>query len=243
MYKSFISSIVLTFSLIFVSGCGVIDYYYLPPPEDTAQEIFESANYYMQDKNYLEAIKLYNKLKENYPFSPYTIEAELSLADAYFLDAEYIYATEAYKDFEALHPRDNKIPYVLYQIGMSQLRSFISIDRPTTDIQEAHEYFNRLVQTFPNSEYTTSAKEKMVECRRIMAEHELYIADVFWNMKKYGSAWKRYQFIADNFQETGEIAEHARNKAIASYNLFREAQSSEVRQKREGTWKNWFEWL
>lgn len=233
----------LTLSLVFVTGCGIIDYYNLPPPEDTAQELFESANTYMADKNYVDAIILYNKLKESYPFSPYSIEAELSLADAYYLDSEYNYATEAYKDYESLHPRDDNMPYVLYQIGMSRIKAFISIDRPTTDIQEGYAYFNRLVQTYPDSKYADQAEKQMLECRKIMAEHELYIADVFWNMKKYGSAWKRYQFIADNFKENVEVAAHARKKAIASYNLYRESQSSMTRQQREGSYKDWFEWL
>ena len=36
-----------------LSGCGIIDMIYLPPAEDTAQEIFEAANDAMADKNYV----------------------------------------------------------------------------------------------------------------------------------------------------------------------------------------------
>ena len=63
------------------SGCGIIDMIYLPPAEDTAQEIFEAANDAMADKNYVRAVELYNKLRDAYTFSPYTVDAELSLAD------------------------------------------------------------------------------------------------------------------------------------------------------------------
>lgn len=243
MYNSFIRSCVLAMSIFCLSGCGIIDHFYLPPPEDTAQELFETANDLMKEKNYVGAIERYNKLKDAYPFSPYTVDAELSLADAYFLDGEYTMATESYKDFEALHPRHDAIPYVLYQIGMSRLKSFVSIDRPTNELQEAYDYFNRLIQSYPDSQYVASAKENMLECRRLMAEHELYIADVFQHMKKYGPAWRRYTYVADNFKDVKSVAEHAQKKALTAYHSYRAEQADQLRQKREGSWKNWFRWL
>ena len=243
MRKSMLRSLVLALSLFTLSGCGIIDMVYLPPPEDTAQEIFEAGNEAMSEKNYVRAAEFYIKLRDTFPFSPYTLEAELALADCYFLDKEYILAAEAYKDFESMHPRHEAIPYVLYQTGMSLLGQFLSIDRATTEVQEAYDYFNRLQQTYPDTPYAKNATEKMAECRKIMAEHELYIADVFWHMGKYGPAWRRYEFIAENYADVPDVTDHAREKAQAAYLYYREEQADEQRQLREGTWKNWFKWL
>lgn len=232
------------FSLMFVlSGCGIIDMIYLPPSEDTAQEIYEAGNEAMSEKNYVRAVELYNKLRDLYPFSPYTIDAELSLGDAYFLDEDYELATESYKDFEALHPRNEAIPYVLYQTGMSLLKQFKSIDRATTELEEAYEYFDRVRQVYPNTPYAESALEHMHLCRKLIAEHELYIGDVFWNMGKYGPAWHRYEYIVDNFPDVPEVAEHAKEKSLAAYHRYRTEQAEEIRQQREGSWRDWFKWL
>ena len=243
MLKKLSRPLVLACCALWLSGCGIIDYFYLPPPEDTAQELFETANDYMAEKNYVAAAERYTKLRETYPFSPYAIDAELSLADCYFLDEEYAPAVEAYKDFESLHPRHKAVPYVLYQIGVARLKGFMSIDRPTNDLQEAHQYLDRLIKTFPNSEYDTAAKEMQMQIRKLMAEHELYIADVFWHMEKYGPAWRRYTYVVDNFSDVPEVAKHAANKSTAAYHQYRQEQAKEVRQKREGTWKKWFNWL
>ena len=243
MRKSLLRSLVLALSLFTLSGCGIIDMVYLPPPEDTAQEIFESGNEAMSEKNYVRAAELYIKLRDTFPFSPYTLEGELALADCYFLDKEYILAAESYKDFESMHPRHEAIPYVLYQTGMSLLGQFVSIDRATTEVQEAYDYFNRLQQTYPDTPYAKNATEKMAQCRKIMAEHELYIADVFWHMGKYGPAWRRYEFIAENYADVPDVTDHAREKAQAAYLYYREEQADVQRQQREGTWKNWFKWL
>lgn len=243
MRKSMLRSLVLALSLFTLSGCGIIDMVYLPPPEDTAQEIFESGNEAMSEKNYVRAAELYIKLRDTFPFSPYTLEGELALADCYFLDKEYILAAESYKDFESMHPRHEAIPYVLYQTGMSLLGQFVSIDRATTEVQEAYDYFNRLQQTYPDTPYAKNATEKMAQCRKIMAEHELYIADVFWHMGKYGPAWRRYEFIAENYADVPDVTDHAREKAQAAHLYYREEQADVQRQQREGTWKNWFKWL
>lgn len=236
-------SFLLAGCLCMLSACGIIDMIYLPPAEDTAQEIYEAANESMSEKNYVHAVELYNKLRDVYPFSPYTIDAELSLGDAYFLDEEYELAAETYKDFESLHPRNEAIPYVLYQTGMSLFKQFRSIDRATTELQEAYEYFDRVKQVYPNTPYAQSAEEHMHLCRKLIAEHELYIGDVFWNMGKYGPAWHRYSYVADNFSDVPEVAEHAREKSVAAYHRYREEEAENIRQRREGSWKDWFSWL
>lgn len=243
MAKKLLRCLLLVLCLGALSGCGIIDMFYLPPAEDTAQEIFEAANDAMSEKNYVRAVELYNKLRDTYPFSPYTIDAELSLGDAYFLDEEYDLAAETYKDFEALHPRHEAIPYVLYQTGMSLMKQFRSIDRATTELQEAYDCFNRLQQTYPDSPYSKGAEENMLNCRKLMAEHELYIADVFWHMGKYGPAWRRYEFIAEDFKDVPEVAEHAKEKSVAAYHNFRTEGANQIREKRQGSWKNWFTWL
>ena len=234
---------VLAMSLLLLSGCGVIDYFFLPPPEDTAQELYEGANDAMREKNYAQAAEYYQKLKDNYPFSPYTVEAELALGDAYYLDEKYTESADAYKEFESLHPRHEAIPYVLYQVGMSDLKMFVSVDRPTTSVQESLEYFGRLRESFPQTEYANKSAAEMLKARKILAEHELYLGDVFWNMNRYGPAWKRYSYIVDNFKDVPDIHEHAQKKALAAYYKYREQQSQNAREQIEGSWKQWFNWL
>ena len=229
--------------VVMLNGCGIIDYFYLPPPEDTAQELFEAGNDAMREKNYLSASGYFAKLKDNFPFSPYAVEAELSLADCYFLDEEWGQAVEAYKEFETLHPRHEAIPYVLFNIGMANLNGYPSIDRPATQVEEAYSYFSRLRESYPSTEYATVAEEKMRECRRLMAEHELFFADFYFRMERYTSALSRYQGIIRDFPDVPEISAHAQEKAKAAFVKDREQRAEGNREKREGSWKQWFGWL
>ncbi len=228
---------------LFMSGCSLVDQYFLPVAEDTVQEIFESANDAMREKDYAQAIKLYSRVKDEFPFSPYAIRAELSVADAYYLDNEYVLAAEAYKDFETLHPRNEAIPYVLYQTGMSLKNSYTSIDHSAEEVTEAIEFFTRLEQEYPDTEYGKAAGEQIHACRKTLAQREIFIANVFWGMENYQAAWTRYEYVVRNFPDIEEEAEYARTKGESAYLRYRKEESQEIREHQEGTWKDWFRWL
>lgn len=244
MPKKILLNLVLVVLACNLSACGIIDYFYLPPGEDTPQELFENGNDAMRDKDYMAAIDYYTKLKESFPFSPYTKEAEISLGDAYYLDGEYLLASESYKDFEAMHPRDEAIPYVLLQIANSNIKGYTSIDRPTTALTEAEAYLRRVIESYPGTEYAERAYELLDQTRRTMAEHQLYLGDFFMRTGNYHAAWKRYLALADNFSDVGDLAAHAKEKAKEAYVKHLESAAEKERAKQEtGIWKNFKDWL
>ncbi|HJB66345.1 MAG TPA: outer membrane protein assembly factor BamD [Candidatus Mailhella merdavium] len=228
---------------LMLSGCGLIDQYFLPVSEDTVQEIYENGNDAMRAGEYAKAAESYARIKDDYPFSPYAVEAELSLADAYFLNKKYWEAADAYGEFETLHPRHSAIPYVLYQRGMSLKNTYRSVDQASTEVAEALEYFQRLVQSYPGTEYAEKAQQQIAECRSLLAQREVYIADVFWSMGNYQAAWTRYRYVLENYGDVTDVAEYARKKGENAYLRFRENSAEAEREKRQGSWKDYFRWL
>ncbi|NCC23835.1 MAG: outer membrane protein assembly factor BamD [Deltaproteobacteria bacterium] len=226
-----------------LQGCGLIDYVFLTPPEDTAQEMAEAGRLAMQEKRYGDAIDSFTKLKERYPFSPYTAMAELALGDAYFLDEQYKAAVATYKEFEALHPRHEAIPYVLFQIGKSNFLMFDSIDLPQDNITEAVDYFNRVALSFPDSPYAGEAREYIVKCRRYEAEHEVFVADFYWRTGNYEAAWQRYSYVVDRYPEQEEIVRYSLVRRDLSYFKYQKSRSQERIDEEKGSWKQWFDWL
>lgn len=225
-------------------GCGLIDYYFLPPPEDTAQELYEAGREAMAAKKYYDAVEYFNKLKDRYPFSPYTPAALIALGDAHFLNEDYAEAAAAYEEFETMHPRHEEIPYVLYQLGVSNYKRSESIDKPQDTMHEALETFHVLVANFPDTEYGKEGADYILKCRKRLAEHELFVADFYWRTDQYGAAWKRYMYVLDNFKELQEVQEYANLRAQLSYLEYQKVLSEEERMQIEGSWKLWFRsWL
>ena len=167
----------------------------------------------------------------------------MALGDAYFLSGQYEAAAQTYLEFESLHPGHEAIPYVLSQVGMSYLRQFRSIDRPTDNLHLAMQYFRRLQQSFPQSPQALGVEQYILEARTHIAEHELFVADFYWRRSQYGPAWRRYQAVAQEFEDIPEIAEYAERQSGFAYYRFQKQQSREEREEREGTWKRLLDWL
>lgn len=237
MRKSFL----LCFFLFFVNGCGVIDYYFLTPPEDTAQELFENAKSGMQDKEYVNAIDSLTKLNDRYPFSPYAIQARLMLGDAYFLNKQYLEAVDVYEEFSSMHPRHESIDYVLFQIGVSKYSLHQSIDLPQTELAEAIESFKRVVDAYPQSEYREQAGDYIAKCRKLLAEHELYVADYYFKSRDYKAAWIRYSYIVDNYPEQKELVALATSKQKVAFYYYQEEESDKAH--KPNSFKTFFDWL
>ncbi|NLW81511.1 MAG: outer membrane protein assembly factor BamD [Desulfovibrionales bacterium] len=227
--------------VFFLNGCGIIDYYFLAPPEDTAQELYENARGQMQDKEYAAAIDSLTKLNDRYPFSPYSVQARLMLGDAYSLDNQYIEAVDVYEEFLSMHPRHESIDYVLFQIGVNKFKAHRSIDLPQDGLAEAIESFKRIVDGYPQSSYRGEALVYIGKCRKLIAEHELYVADFYFKSQSYKAAWIRYRYIVETFPELSEIVQLAESKAKVAY-FYAQEEDNDTR-RHPSKLKSFFNWL
>ena len=109
-----------------------------------------------EDGDYKDAIEYFQKLKDFYPFSKYAILAELKIADSHYHLEQYEEAIFAYSEFEKLHPRNEAIPYVIYQIGLCFFVQIDTIDRDQTPAAMALSTFQRLNKQFPDDQYARS---------------------------------------------------------------------------------------
>ena len=111
------------------------------------------------------------------------------------------------------------------------------------EVKEALEYFTRLQQEYPDTEYGLKATEQIVECRRTLAQREIFIANVFWGMENYQASYARFQHVVQTYPDAKEEADYARTKGEAAYLKFRQNQAQRIREHQEGSWKDWFSWL
>lgn len=229
---------------LFLTGCGgLIDNYFVETPTDTVQEKFEAAVESMQNKEYGKAAEYFTDIKDNYPFSPYVVESELGLADAMYLNENYLQAADAYRDFENLHPRHEATPYVLLQTARSLRLSYRSIDRASTNVQTASEYATRVINEYPETEYAKLAEEELRLSRKLLAEREVFIGNVYYKMGNYEAAWNRYTRIVKRYPDVKEVHDYAKKQAESSFIQYRKNNSEDIREEREGSWKQLFKWL
>ena len=156
-----------------------------------------------EDGRYKEAIEYFQKLKDWYPFSKYAILAELKIADSHYHLKQYEEAIYAYEEFEKLHPRNEAIPYVIYQIGLCYYDQIDTIDRDQTPARKALETFQRLYEQFPDDQYARSGSEHIPKCLKSLAGNEYYIGVFYFKSKHYQAALQRFMAVLSNYPDVG----------------------------------------
>jgi outer membrane protein assembly factor BamD len=185
--------------LFVLSGCA----WFKPKEEKTAHELVSDGTDQFNNGNYNKAIESFEKLRDWYPFSKYVILAELKIADAYYHTKEYGEAVAAYETFENLHPRNEAIPYVIFQIGLCYYEQIDTVDRDQTPAKNALDTFKRLIRQFPDNSYAHRAEERMKVCIKSLAGHDFYVGFFYYKNKHYKAALKRFKSVLINYPDVG----------------------------------------
>ena len=156
-----------------------------------------------QDGNYKKAREYFTRLKDEYPLHNLAILAELGIADSFFTDKEFVEAESAYTEFLNMHPTNENIPYVIYQIGVCHYNQKETIDRDQTETIRAKKEFEKLIARFPDSKFSLAAGKLLRECNQDIAEHEFYVGKFYFRQKKYQAALGRFETIALIYPNVG----------------------------------------
>jgi len=157
-------------------------------------------------KRYALAIDRFQKLRSEHPFAPEIVSAELKLGEAYYFNKQYTEAVETLKEFQAMHPNNENVPYALYISGMAHFDQFSSIDRDQKVTESAKGYFERVINSYPQSPYAAKSREKLAQCLQYLAEHQFHIASFYMGEKKYPAARERFEGILRLYKNTPTAA-------------------------------------
>ncbi|NPA48916.1 MAG: outer membrane protein assembly factor BamD [Thermodesulfobacteria bacterium] len=185
-------------------------------PDPELAQLIEKALKYYRKGHWELAEEAFRAIRDRYPDTPYALWAELKLADCKFYAKQYLEAIVLYEEFEKLHPTNEAIPYVIYQIGTCYYKLMLSPDRDQTFTKKAIENYERLIERFPDSPYVAEARKRIKECRERLGEHELYVARYYFRTKRYRGAYWRLLYLLQTYPDT-RAAQKARALAQKYY--------------------------
>jgi len=187
------------------------------PPQDPAALYTKGIVLFNKGK-YKEAIEVFTRLKNYFPSDElYAPKADLRIADCYFLRKEYSEAITRYTEFKKRHPFHPDIPYVEFQIGLCYYRRILSKDRDQEATIKAMTAFQNVASNYPATIFAQKARDKIVFCRRRLAEHELYVARFYLRKGKYLAAAKRFTIVLQKYPDSGIDDEALYYLSIALY--------------------------
>ena len=159
-----------------------------------------------------EAQKAFGDLKTKHPYTRFAALAELRLADASFERSQYIEAVEAYRSFIKYHPHHEQVGYALYRIAEAyhaQLPSDYFFMPPGAEKDQSnirlaiaayHDFLAHYQATGPSADL---AQQHLADCRRRLADHQLYVAQFYFARGLYAAAANRAQVILADFHDLG----------------------------------------
>ena len=192
---------------LLLQGCAIYDSLYGSPPrresQRSDQELLRSAEVAMDRRNYEDARKDLQRLMNQYPDSELVTLARLGSAKALYQEKKYEEARAEYQRFLDLHPQHERADEAHYYLAMSYFRQTDAADRDQTFTRKALDEFELLINQMPDSQYTPDARERRVQCRRKLAEKELYVGIFYFNRGNYTAAVARFNSLLVQYPGAG----------------------------------------
>jgi outer membrane protein assembly factor BamD len=173
-----------------------------PGSPDSVEELAVQGLDHFNRGKYYKAQKTFETILNQYPFSEYSLLAELKTADCSFYQENYEEALLQYKTFEERHPTNEAIPYVMLQTAMSHYNQIDTVDRDTSHAADAIYAFSRLLRAFPDSPYTEEAQTRIKASRNYLATHEYYVAGFYVRTYAYEEAKARLEFLLQQYPDS-----------------------------------------
>ncbi len=169
------------------------------PPADVlyAQGVAQT-----QRGDYERAVKLFNEVDENYPYSTWATHAELLAGYSQYKDQNYDDAISSLNRYISLHPEDADAAYAYYLKSLCYYEQIDDVQRDQTTTYEAIQTLNDVITRFPNSSYALDARIKLRLANNRLAGHDMVIGRFYEKQHLYGAAIGRYQDIVTSFQTT-----------------------------------------
>lgn len=178
-----------------LQGCATTK---LSGPPDV---MFKEGELSFKKGNYEDAIAQWKKVKESYQSPELSTRAEINIADAYFLNRDYIEAAAAYEDFRKLHPKHEQAGYALYRQAMSYNNQITGIDTDQTPLKNALVTFQSYLTLYPGGEHTAEVTAKIRDCRDKQLQYEIYVGRFYLKTGKYEAAIGRFEAALKAFPE------------------------------------------
>jgi outer membrane protein assembly factor BamD len=204
-WKLLFACLLVLLFLVPTGGCSKDKFYsslgFRTSTADTAEGYAMKGLDYFSRGKYHRAKREFENLLNQYPFSEYSLLAELKIADSSYYLENYEEALLQYKDFEEHHPTNEAIPYVMFQMAMSHYQQIDTIDRDTSSATSAIYAFTRLLRAFANSPYTSEARARIKAARNFLANHEYYVASFYVRTYAYEEAEARLEYLLRQYPD------------------------------------------
>lgn len=165
----------------------------------STDELYRDGEVSFQKGKYEDAVIQWRRVKESFPPPELSARVEINIADAYFLNKDYIEAAAEYENFRKLHPNHELMGYALYGQGLSNFKQIKGIDTDQTPVKNALSLFESYTKLYPGGANLPDVQARIVDCRDKQLQYELYVGKFYLRTGFYPAAIARFEEALKGF--------------------------------------------
>jgi outer membrane protein assembly factor BamD len=175
----------------------------LPP----ADQLYAHGVDQVQKQHYDDAVKTFDAVEQNYPYSTWASHAQLMHGYAQYKQQNYDEAIDALSRFIALHPENSDIAYAYYLKALCYYEQIDDVQRDQTATYESIQTLTDVIDRFPDSAYARDARIKLRLANNRLAGHDMTIGRYYEKQHLYAAAVGRFQDVIASYQTTTYVPE------------------------------------
>ncbi len=172
-----------------------------------AVQIMALAQAELDRGRYKNAAEYYQEVERLHPYSAEAQAALIGAAKAYREKQMYPESRAAALRYLDFYPTTADAPFAMYLVGLSFYDQIIDVQRDQHNTLRALQTFRKLIETYPNSDYATLAKEKFGIALNQLAGKEMDIGRYYLKRGDYVAAIERFKVVVNDYGDTQQTPE------------------------------------
>ena len=161
----------------------------------------------LEEGDVLFAAKNFNIVENIYPQSIWAPRSVLMAAYSYYIQDYYGDAIFELNRFIKNYPENENSAYAYFLLATCYYELIIDEKKDLSSIIKSKEYYNFIIETYPNTDFASDSKFKLLLINNILASKEIYIGKYYLSKKKWIPAMNRFKNVIEDYDETDYVQE------------------------------------
>jgi len=153
------------------------------------------------------AAKKFTEVQVMFPQSIWAPHSNLMAAYAYYSQDYYFDATQELEIFLRKYPKHSNVDYAYYLMAICYYEQIVDEKKDLNSVVKSKEYFEIIIDQFPNTDYALDSKFKLEFVMDILASKEMYLGRYYLKKKKWIAAINRFKTVLEEYDTTIYIEE------------------------------------
>ena len=202
----FLSKLIILLSIFILNGCSKndkeISLIKEINQEDEMIQAYKEGVKALDENDTFFAAKKFLEAELLYPQSEWASKSSLMASYAYYMEGNYSEALYNLERFLKTYPKDPRIDYVHYLIGLSYYENIEGEKKDIKPLIEAKNKFKFVIQNYPNTDFALDSKFKIDLINDVLASKEMYLGRHYIKKEKWVAAINRFKIVLNDYDTT-----------------------------------------